>query len=314
MIVDSSIYKFEIVYLMHGINNSNASRANYAPPHEPQNEENHEELSPGKSGNACTITHRICHLAEDVAGTGSVQAAMTLSELPSVQLTKNFYQPQDEEPLLFDDKHLMTHRDFRAMLSQNMHVYAIITDGANGNGARNIMVIGKPNFNVNDLTGNFFTSAFKTFSSLKETPFSSDLIGLSLDSPHWIVHDFYEKLETKAKNNEEMSSTEQSIYNKLHPNYGQCETVNPPSKTDYLNDISPMESIFIFSDRFNASFKELKEMQVNYYHENRLNPKATIDDLPEILHHYKDIDHEGANGNWMLNYLDKALLSNAKWE
>ena len=180
------------------------------------------------------------------------------------------------------------------------------------------MVIGKPKFQLNDPKGNFHTYAFQPIPSLKETPYSSDLFGFSLWHDYWVVNNFYRNLEIKYDNDHQtMNSIELSILHKLKPKYDleNGSNLRTVTQSDFLKDISPKEGRFIFEQSFDVSIEMMKK-QVSVYtgYVNRLNSKATINDLPEILRSYKDHMSRGIYDRWKLNYLDEALLNNAKWE
>ncbi|MBO9496223.1 hypothetical protein J7438_19385 [Thalassotalea sp. G20_0] len=301
---------------MHGVNSGDVSRNTYNPQQENKSQKMDTKVSQGESGTTNPIAHRTCISAEGVAASSSAQAASPLSDAPTVHLTKTFYHPKDKEPLIFPEKHLMTHGDFRDILSKHMDVYAVVTDGRHGHGAINILAIGKPKFKLNDLKGKFHTCVFQSIPSLKETPYSSDLIGISLNPICRIVDKFYINLEKKNGNNHEtMSLIERSVFNKLKPKYNLEFNSIPHIVThkDFLKDISPEEARFILEKTFDASIEQMKE-QLSTHNENELNSKATINDLPEILRSYKDRMSWGSYDSWKLNYLDEALLNNAKWE
>lgn len=301
---------------MHGVNNGDVARNTYNPQQENKNEKMDTTVSQGESGTTNPIAHRTCISTEGAAASNSVQAASALSGAPTVHLTKTFYRPKDKEPLIFAEEHLMTHGDFRDILSKHMDVYAVITDDRNDIGAVNILAIGKPKFQLDDLKGRFHTCVFQSIPSLKESPYSSELLGISLNQTCWIVDDFCKKLKKKNdKDHETMNSIERSIFNKLKPKYDLKKTSLSRIVThnNFLEDISPEEARFILEKSFYASIKEMKK-QVSTPHENSLNSEATINDLPEILRSYKDRMAWGRYHSWKLNHLDKTLLKNAKWE
>ena len=301
---------------MHSVNNGDVSKITYNPHQENKNRNIDNQVSQRESDTNNPITHRTCNTAGDVAASGSVQAARALSDLPSIHMTKKFYRPIDKKTLIIGYEQLITHRDFRELLSKHMNVYAVLTTDCRGKGAANIMAIGKPKFKVNELKKNFFTTAFQSIPTLKETPCSSDMIGFLLCTPPWIVDHFYGNLEKKSANSGIMNSIEQSIFRKLKPKYEaagmdiHCTVLHK----DYLKDISPQEARFIFEQIFDESFEELKTMKEDSDTDDiNLNSKATIDDLPEIIRFYEDKNSLIRYNPWCLNYLDKALLSNVKW-
>ena len=303
---------------MHSVNNGDNSRITYNPQQESKNQKTDAEVSQRESGTTNPITHRTCISAESVAASSSVQAASPLSDAPTVHLTKTFYRPKDNEPLLFAEEHLMTHGDFRDILSKHMDVYAVVTDGCNdpNHGAVNILAIGKPKFQLDDLKGKFHTCVFRSIPSLKETPYSSDLIGIYLNQMCWITDSFYRNLKIKYDtDHESMNLIEWSVFHKLKPKYdlehgSHQYTV---TKENFLEDISRKEAKFILEKSFDASIERMRKQYSTPY-ENRLNSKATINDLPKILRSYKDRMSCGECDSWKLNYLDEALLNNAKWE
>ena len=303
---------------MHSVNNGDNSRITYNPQQESKNQKTDAEVSQRESGTTNPITHRTCISAEGVAASSSVQAASPLSDAPTVHLTKTFYHPKDNEPLILGEEHLMTHGDFRDILSKHMDVYAVVTDGTrHDHGAVNIVAIGKPKFQLNDLKGKFNTCVFQSIPSLKETPYSSELFGIYLNQICWIVDNFYRNLEEKNDNDHgTMNLIERSVFNKLKPKYDleHDSLLHIVTHKDFLKDISPEEARFILEKSFDASIKEMKEKHYSHHEENRLNSKATINDLPEILRSYKDRMSWVEYDSWKLNYLDEALLNNAKWE
>ncbi|WP_422468790.1 hypothetical protein [Endozoicomonas sp. ALC013] len=304
---------------MQSVNSGDVSKITYNPHQENKNQKIDNidnKVSQRESETNNPITHRTCNTAGDVAASSSVQAARALPDLPSIHLTKKFYRPLDKKPLEFGCEQLITHRDFRELLSKNMNVYAVLTDDSRGEGAVNIMAIGKPKFKVNELKKNFYTTAFQYIPTLKETPCSSDMIGFLLRTPRWIVHHFYGNLKIKSANSGIMNPIEQSIFQKLKPKYeaGGIHTHFIVTHKDYLKDISPQEARFIFEQIFDESFEELKTMKEDSDPDvNNLNSKATIDDLPEIIRIYEDKNSLIRHNPWCLNYLDKALLSKVKW-
>ncbi|WP_257296793.1 hypothetical protein [Endozoicomonas sp. YOMI1] len=305
---------------MHSVNNGDASKITYNPHQESKNQKidnTDNQVSQRESETNNPITHRSCNTAGDVAASGSVQAARALPDLPSIHMTKKFYRPIDEKTLIAGYEQLLTHRDFRELLSKHINIYAVLTDDCRGEGAANIMVIGKPKFKVNELKKNFYTTAFQYIPTLKETPCSSDMIGFLLGTPCWIVHHFYGNLKIKSANSGIMNPIEQSIFQKLKPKYeaGGIHTHFIVLHKDYLKDISPQEARFIFEQIFDESFEELKTMKEDSEPDDiNLNSKATIDDLPEIIRFYEEKNSLKRYNLWCLNYLDKALLSNVKWK
>ncbi|WBA80873.1 hypothetical protein [Endozoicomonas sp. GU-1] len=304
---------------MHSVNNGDASKITYNPHQESKNQKidnTDNQVSQKESETNNPITHRTCNTAGDIAASSSVQAARALPDLPSIYMTKKFYRPIDKQTLFIGYEQLITHRDFRELLSKHMNVYAVLTSDCHGQGAANIMAFGKPKFKVNELKKNFFTTAFQSIPTLKETPCSSDMIGFLLCTPPWIVDHFYGNLEKKSANSGKMNSIEQSIFRKLKPKYEAAgmDTHCTVHHKDYLKDISPQEARFIFEQIFDESFEELKTMKEDSDPVvNNLNPKATIDDLPEIIRIYEDKNSLKRYNPWCLNYLDKALLNNVKW-
>lgn len=306
---------------MHSVNNDDVLKITYNPHQENKNrkiDNIDNKVSQRESETNNPITHRTCNTAGDAAASRSVQAARALPDLPSIHMTKKFYRPLDKKPLVICYEKLITHRDFRELLSKHMNVYAVVTTDCRGHGAANIMAIGKPKFKVNELKKDFCTTAFQSIPTLKETPCSSDLIGFLLRTPPWIVDHFYGNLKIKSANSGIMNSIEQSIFRKLKPKYEATgiDTHVTVLHKDYLKDITPQEARFIFEKIFDESFEKLKTMKEDSDHgDNNLNSKATIDDLPEIIRFYEDKNSLVRYYNpWCLNYLDKALLSNVKWK
>ncbi|WP_257264520.1 hypothetical protein [Endozoicomonas sp. ONNA2] len=300
---------------MHSVNNGNVDVSKFAyNPHQGNEKQNTEntvyKVSQGESVTTKPITHRICNSAEGVAASFSAQASSPLSDAPSVDLTKTFYQPRVNEPLIHANDLLMTHADFRDILSKHMDVYAVITDDFSGHGAVIILVIGKPKFEVNDLEGKFNSAAFKCLPGI-ETPYSSDLMGFSLEQPASIVNKFYSTLTKYSNDSGKMNPTERSIFDKLKPKYKSNPYAFSPK--DFLNDLSPQEAKFIFEQIFDKSIEQIKKQESSRF-DNSLNSKATIKDLPEILQFYKDSKGWGFHHAYKLNYLDEALLENAKWK
>ena len=297
---------------MDSINNVDMVRIAHDPDQEKENpikgsDERRQKESPSP------IAYRKCSCAGSLAGASLVQSTEYLPSLPQVHLTKTLYRIRDAEPLILGDKHRMSHKDFRQLLSKHMDVYAVLTSDVTDNGAVNIRVIGKPKFKVNCLNGDFFTTAFGSIHSKNLSPFSSDLIGFTLESSNWIVSDFYKMLTVKSDNNEKMSSIEQSIFKKLQKQHLGCNFFAAVTDRDYTKDISRDEAKLIFAKIFDKCFKEIQQMHGKTPHLNCLNTKATIGDLPEILRSHNN-GIVGASDGWELNYLEKDLLSNVVWE
>lgn len=301
---------------MDSINNSDITRI----AHNPQQEKD----NPGKDSAArmhrestSPIAHRTCNLAGCLAGASRVQSTEYFPDLPQFHLAKKFYRSKDVEPLIFGDKHRMTHQDFRQLLSKHMDVYAVITDAVSESGAVNIRVIGKPKFKVNYLNGDFHTTAFRSIDSRDLSPFSADLLGLTLESSSWIFYDFFKTLTAKSDNNEKMSLIEKSIFKKLQKQHSGCNFFAAVTDRDYTKDITRNEAKFVFAQSFDECFKEIQKIHGQTPHLNRLNAKATIRDLPEILHHHHNDNDDRVfvpPGSWGLNYLEENLLSNVVWK
>ena len=297
---------------MDSINISDTSRITHNPHREKENPDKGND-DRAQRDSTSTIVHRKCNLAWCLGGASLAQSTEYLPDLPQIHLAKNFYRRMDVEPLILNENHRMTHVDFRQLLSKHMDVYAVLTDAVADNGAVNVRVIGKPKFQVNCLSGDFFTAAFNTISSKGLSPFSSDLIGLDLGSSGWIFFDFFKALRAKSNNNEKMSSIEKSIFKKLEKKHLASGFAAAVTDSRYTEDITRDEAKFIFAQGFDKSFKQIQQMQGKTPHMNVLNTAATIRDLPEILGNHSKVI-AGAYSNWALNYLDKDLLRNVVWE
>ena len=299
---------------MDSINISDTSRIAHNPHQEKENPSKGNDDRVQKDGTS-PIVHRKCNLARCLGGASPAQSTEHLPDLPQFHLTKKFYRSKDVEPLIFGDKHRITHQDFRQLLSKHMDVYAVITDAASESGAVNIRVIGKPKFKVNCLDGDFCTTAFRSIDYRDLSPFSADLLGLTLGSSSWVFYDFYKTLTAKFENNEKMSLIEKSIFKKLQKQHSGCNYFAAVTDRDYTKEITRNEAKFVFAQSFDKCFKEIQEMHGMTPHLNCLNTKATIRDLPEILHRHDNNDRVFAPHNsWGLNYLDKNLLSNVVWK
>ena len=254
----------------------------------------------------------LCKFVGDVARTSPVQATMAPPDIPTVYVSKDFYHPMDEQPLIYGITHLMTHKGFREILSRYMDVYAVITDEmGEGNGAICIKVFGKPKFIVNKLNGNFFTPAFSSMGREDKSPFSSDLICFSLHPISSMTHDYYVKLKRKLEKDEKTNSIERSIFEKLKPfmlrfHYDRFALIDK----SFLMDISTEEAKFMFEECIDVSIKQIEGIQGDTHHDNVLEPDATIHDLVGLLGIFDD----RPEFSWKLNCLDEKLLNNLIWE
>ena len=85
-------------------------------------------LKKAKNDSSTSENTALCKFVGDVARTSPLQATTAPPDVPTVYVSKEFYHPMDEQPLIYGKTHLMTHEGFREILSRYMDVYAVITD------------------------------------------------------------------------------------------------------------------------------------------------------------------------------------------